>query len=444
MSRTTDLRLLTGIALLCRAAAGFPVWLAVLALRTGDGALLGTCCGILTAGAFAVMLWRRFADRICSPRIASALSVTGAAAASAACTVLLLHFLPGAYFTAGSLSAVTFFIVLRGSGRETAALFSPSYFSSFLTAAVIVTVLRSLTELRFPSGLLFGVTAAVCALWMILRNQLMLHRLICRRSDAGGTLPPEIRRSNLRLVLLIILLTAAVLLFREPLFRFAAMLGGALKQLALICVRALSAVYRWLSGNELPPDDIEQVPAGETPPPPQEGSPLWSLLLILLVPIIIVFWKIMLSDFFFALREMWQRFRARFAGARNRSAVSAAEDGAEYTDTETAARPENTAKKQRRSWNRALRAWHRQPDSAEKFYAGYALMLKAPAWEPDPPKPAETADEIRQRWAQTHEDVLGRMTEDLHADRYAQTGLPAGALSDAAAALESLRHMKER
>ncbi len=444
MKRTPYFGPLTALSLLCRAAAGFPFWLILLSLRTGRTEVHAVCSLALAAGAFALMLWKRHTDRRFSPRIAALLTGIGLLLTAGGCAYIILELIPGALFTAVLLPLITFSVLLYGAGSEPALLFTGAHMAAFLTGAVIAAVLMYAAHLPVPAGLLYGVTAAVSALWLLLCNQLMLDRLVSRRGDSAGEVPADIRKSNLRLVAVTVLLLAAVFLFRRPIYRLFSMFGDALALVIRTAFRAIAAAVRWLSGDDALPEPADTPQDAGEMPYPEEGNPLWALLLLMFVPIVILIWKNLLSDWIFDLRELFQRIRARLSGKRAQTAEAAPDGDAEYTDTETTARPAAAARRQRRSWIRSLRAWHRQPDSDRKFYAGYALMLEAPAWGDAPPNAAETACEIRERWKDTHDDALGSVTEDLHADRYAQTGLPAHAVADAAAALDRLRHEKNR
>lgn len=438
--RTDPLTILT---LLCRSAVGFPFWLLILSLRTGDQTVQAACCGILAAGAFAVMLWRRFAVRRFSAKQAFCLTGVLLLLTMALSVFLLLRLVPGSYIIVGTLPVFTLPAMLYGSDRPVSALFTGSHLTAFIIGVLFDTLLQSLTTLPFPMPLICAVTAAVCVLWLLLRNQLMLNRLVQRRGDTAGEVPADIRKSNLRMVVFTVLLLAFTLLFRRNIYRLFTMTGDALALLVRKLLHGLLALIRWLSGDgaeeagEILQQEEEEVV-------PQDGSALWSLLLLVFVPVVVVIWKNLISDWIFDLREAWRRFCSRLAAKRRAGRPAAEKDNEEFTDTESDARPVRAERRQRRSWNRSLRAWQRQPDSDAKFYAGYALMLEAPAWENGQPRPSETAAEIRQRWQESHADTFGRVTEDLHADRYAETGLPQGAVSDAAEALAALRREKRK
>lgn len=443
MANRLRLRPLTALALFCRAAVGFPVWLTVLSFRTGLPAAHMVCCGVLIGCALAVMLWKRFTDRHCSPRTAFFLTGLGLLLSAAAGTLLLLSRIPDAAFIAAALALLTAATALYGAGRAPDQLFTTSHLAVFLTFTALDGILIRSSSLPIPADFLFGGAAAVCICWLLLTNQFMLNRLVSRRSDTAGEVPPEIRKSNLRMVALTVGLGTAVFLFRRPIFGLFSMFGDALTVLIRAAFRGIAAVVRWLSGDDsiAASDPVPQEDAAM--PQPEGGSPLWSLLLLLFVPIVILIWRNLLSDWIFDLRERWQRFRRRMAAKRAKAAPAAAHDDAEYTDTETDARPDPSVRKRHRSWSRAVRAWNRQPDSDRKFYAGYTLMLTAPAWGSEPPQDAETAGEIRERWRQSHGDTLGTVTADLHADRYAEAGLPDTALADAAEALAALRNLRK-
>ncbi|MBQ5334722.1 MAG: hypothetical protein J6Z45_02105 [Oscillospiraceae bacterium] len=444
MHSDLKLRPLSALALLCRSATGLPFWLMMLALRTEDAAAQAECCAVLAAGGFLLMLLRRFFLRKYTAMKAFWLTVPVLLLIFAVCTALMLRQVPGAYAVIGILPAVTLPALLKGAERGPAGLFSVSHLTAFLTGAALSVAVQSLTKLPVSGQLLVAVTASVCALWLLLRNQLMLERLVRRRADAGGEVPADIRKSNLTMVTVTVLALLPVFLFRSQIYSGITMFADSAVSLMRWLWRGFLKAVLWLSGEDESLDlpDESQSP-GEVPYR-ETGNPLWSLLLLLLIPFVIVIWKNFISDWLFDLREAIERFINKLRENRRSAEPAAAADSGEYTDTETDIRPENAARRRRRSWIRTLRAWQRLPDSGEKFYAGYALMLEAPAWESEPPRPAETSAEIRQRWQEQHEDIFGKVTEDLHADRYAQTGLPESAVSDAADALGRLRREKRK
>ena len=77
------------------------------------------------------------------------------------------------------------------------------------------------------------------------------------------------------------------------------------------------------------------------------------------------------------------------------------------------------------------------PDGAEKYYAGYSLLLRAPAWGGDQPRASETVREICAHWAEQTGGGLDKVTADFQAHRYAENALPAGAVAEMEKALRT-------
>ncbi len=212
------------------------------------------------------------------------------------------------------------------------------------------------------------------------------------------------------------------------------MLGDALKTLIRLIFLGLSRLTAWLGGSTPEEPTETEEPGGAAQILQDDGSALWSLLLIPLIPFVIHIWKQFIGDWVFDISEWLRDFLARLRGGR---AVSAAAPGeaSEFTDTEALARPQqSTDRSQKKHWLRDYRKWRKTPDSAEKFYEGYALMCQAPAWGDSPPAPSDTALEI----AGKRDGTLDAVTEALHRNRYAQQPLPDSAVTEIGTVLEDM------
>ena len=245
--------------------------------------------------------------------------------------------------------------------------------------------------------------------------------------------PPDIRRSNFRLVLGCLVLAAAAILLREPLIWMIRQIGrgaGELLRLFFVLLTRLTAAL----GGDAPEAAEEAASDPGFNPPPEGASPLWSLLLLPFIPIVFWFWRQFADDWFFDLREWFGALRDKLRRGRAAEEIRTGAGG-EYTDVEENLRPQSVRmKKQRRSWARRLRQWQKMPDSPEKFDAGYTLMLSAPAWGDALPRPAETPLELCGRFG----DTLSAATDDLHAVRYAELPLPESSCADMQSALSAM------
>lgn len=433
MNILSHIKPLTAVALLCRTAAWFPLWMLVLALSQPEPMLLAAS-GILLAGGLLCQLWHRFlaqkiysnSGRVFRLNLLGLLLLTGGCGA-------LVWLVTHRLFSSVLLSCVTLPALSHGADRDPEQLWTMPHFAAHLTGAVVGGVLLSTTDLHVSAALLPAVMLCACG-FLLLRNQTMLIRLVSRRSTGEAEVPAEIRRSNLMLVLGCILLCAAVLLLRRPLSAMLGMLGNALKTLVRLLLLGLSRLTAWLGGNAPAEPTAPEDSDGAAQILRNEGSALWSLLLLPLIPVVVHIWKQFIGDWIFDISEWLRDFLARLRGGRAVGAAGAGE-ASEFTDTEELARPQQNAdRSQKRHWLRDYRRWRKKPDSAEKFYDGYALMCQAPAWGDTPPAPSDTALEIAGKRAGT----LDAVTEALHKNRYAQQPLPDSAVTEIGAVLEEM------
>ncbi len=429
----SQIKQLTALALLCRALAWFPLWMPVLAVSQPEPTLLAAS-GILLAGGLLCQLWHRFlAEKIYSDsgRVFR-LNLLGLLLLTGGCGVLV-RLLTQQTFASVLLACVTLPALSHGADRDPGRLWTDAHFIAHLTGAVVGGALLSVADLHVSAALLPVVMLCACG-FLLLRNQTMLIRLISRRSTGQTDVPADIRRSNLMLVLGCILLCAAVLLLRGPVTALLGMLGDALKTLIRLIFLGLSRLTAWLGGSTPEEPTETEEPGGAAQILQDDGSALWSLLLIPLIPFVIHIWKQFIGDWVFDISEWLRDFLARLRGGR---AVSAAAPGeaSEFTDTEALARPQqSTDRSQKKHWLRDYRKWRKTPDSAEKFYEGYALMCQAPAWGDSPPAPSDTALEI----AGKRDGTLDAVTEALHRNRYAQQPLPDSAVTEIGTVLEDM------
>ena len=453
-------RRLAAAAILCRSLAWFPVCMLLLSLRSSDGqirilkAMLSevmvtlnaadqvimpslTICGIsLALQMTARMIGERFRT---SPRTAFALKLA-AAIPAAALSVFLVFRLSGSLFSAAVLTAAAVLLPLRKLDSPPDKLFCQEHFAAFLTSVLISALLLYIAELPMLTGWFFAVTAVVSVTYLLLCNRFMLLRLVNRRSNTEAPVPQDIQRGNLILVVGVILLFAAVFLFRKPLIALLCLMRDTA---AKFCGYLLLLIIKADEKNAGIPEEEEIVEdVTNYLLTPGKASPLWALMWIPVIWVAWVIWRNLLSDWVFALRNAFERLLAFLRGGHVKAGrFTPPPDSDEYYDTETTERRGNSVKDIRRQWRRKLRAWKSLPDTREKFYAGYQLLLTAPVWEQKELRDADTVREIRQKWMQHHtpQEALDAVTEAFQHDRYAERGLPEQAIAELAAALDKLR-----
>ena len=280
-------KLLTVTAILCRSLAWFPVCILMLSLRAEqseirflmamfDEALTSfqsesqillpsaAVCAVSFAAQLAAHLFgRRFRT---APRKALALKAA-AAIPAAAISAIAVYLLSDSLFNAVVLTAAAVFLPLRGLDNPPGTFFTQSHFAAFLTAVSLSALLLHFAKLPMHAAWYLAVTATVAVLYLVLRNQFMLMRLVNRRSNVDTPVPQDIRRTNLILVLGLLLLFAAVFLFREQ-------IGAVLAWMRDTAAKAVFGLLV-LFGKALDkmPVDTAFEEEGEMPPPAQ-GSPL--------------------------------------------------------------------------------------------------------------------------------------------------------------------------
>ncbi|MBR4199859.1 MAG: hypothetical protein IKQ91_01100 [Oscillospiraceae bacterium] len=432
--------LLTGAALFCRCAAWYPVWLLLLSLCQKAGML--PAMGILLLCAFAAaaavrIVRMHFRPSSQWPRILSAAVILSAAAASG----WFVYRLTGSVLTAGVLTALTVFVPQRHIDAEPDMLFPDNGYIAFLTGSVLVSILLSAAHLPVSSNLTLGTVGGLSAVYFLLRNQFMLLRFVNRRSRTETDVPREIRRSNLALVTVVIVLLTLVWIFRAPLVQLLEWMIDAAKWAVFTVLKFLTAITAKLGGDA--PEASEGVDEAEMISQYYTGrrNPLWLLLWVPIIAVTVHIWRVFLSDWAeeirYRLGMLLKRLRSRNAENDAQRPVRGEQD---YYDTETVLRKEQSRKKRQAQWRKSVLRWQKQPDSAEKFYEGYRLMLAAPCWAADELQDSDTVREIREKWLRQHTppELLNTVTDAFHTDRYAELGLPADAIAELGKALLAL------
>lgn len=437
--------ILTGTALFCRCAAWYPIWLLVLSLGKAGGVYASMCTLLLCSvpAAVCVRICRlHFRKNSLRARFFSAAATVLAAAAS----IYMVRHFSGSLIAACITAGLTVLCPLRGIEAEPEDLFPVNAYVAFLTGAVIVTAMLSVAHLPAHSGLTLCAVGLISALYFLLRNQFMLLRFVNRRSSTEADVPKEIRRSNLMLVLGVILLLAVLWVFRAPLLHLMAWMQDAARWLAGTLLELITRLIARLGGNAPDPMPAD---TGSTAPEPSfhgKSNPLWMLLWIPVFAIALYMWRTLLSDWVYDIRLWISQLLRKFRHDEDAEAACRRNEAAEYYDTETVLRPEQTARKRRMRWKKALRRWQKLPDSTEKFYAGYQLLLQAPCWTDSELCDSDTVREIREKWMQHHtpQDALDAVTDAFHTDRYAEQGLPSEAIAALTHALQALTGITSR
>lgn len=331
------------------------------------------------------------------------------------------------------LSAVTALYGNSLAEKEPDDLYEAHAFIGFLTLETASLILLHMVKISVSMPFALCLTAYQAIVFLLLRNHYHLLRLVNRRSAAAIPVPEDIRRANLRLILLLIGAGAVIFLLRAPLIALLELLLAGGKQLLALIGRGLVSLIHFLGGSA--PEDPSSSDSAEpmSPSPLAEGNPLWSLLLLLVIPMVIFIWKVLFSGY---LRELLEALRQRMANREQRSGSRQQGDTNEYEDFETfcGENTERNAPDSQRRWKKAYRQWKKLPDTEEKLQKGYALLMSAPAWGDAQPLPPDTPREILQKGRETLpaavHDPMTALTEDYQQTRYGRQPMPPRTLGE--------------
>ena len=440
MQKRNHGRILTGGALLCRSGEWFPLWVLMLSVFSGISRI-AFCCAALFLLAAAGAVTARLSFRMRNASAAGRLRVIFALL-SAACGTGILRLLTGKLVIPAALALITQFTVMSGADQPTEKLYPFGAYLGFATGTVLAAPMLRAVSLPVPETLLFSVMCTVSAVYFLMRNQFMLYRMVSRRSHTGAAVPVEIRRSNLILVCGVMLTIAVLFLFRGWFFALMRAFRELLAAAAGAVMRCIVRLIAWLGGN--PPEEAEapvpEMNGAQREDAGRDGS-LFMLFWIVIAAVVLYMLRIVLPDWISRLREAFADWMQKL---NRKGAVRHYGSSGEYTDTETAALPVADKRAEKRKWKKEYAAWRKLPDDSAKFYAGYQLLLRAPAWEKGALRRSDTVIEVQKKWAQDYEPetLLGNVTADFEADRYAGEGLPGHALADITQVLESLKKAK--
>lgn len=400
--------------LLSRILTLFPVWVTVICFASPYNALPLRCCGLLLLCGVLPALVGRF-TKIGQKRAIRGIFVC-------LCAVGCIFATRGGIgnVAAVSLSVITAIFGSLSSQKESDRLFDRAMFVGYLTLETVSLILLAVVEISVSMSLAIGLTAYQSVVFLLLCNRYHLLRLVNRRCDGGMAVPTEILRSNRRTVIGIIVGCAVIFLLSKPIIALLQLLlDGGIALIGLLGKGIISLIHT-MGGNApaAPSDSTEDT----TPAPmPMEGSnPWWSLLYLLIVPMVVLLWHFVLRDF---LHDLFADLRQRMGRVQSRSHDTQINPHREYEDIETLCEAEETIDRGAlRSWKKACRKWRKMPDSEQKLQEGYRLVLSAPAWGDAQPLPSETPREISQRGEQALPPVthaqLEQLTEDYQQIRY--------------------------
>ena len=427
------------LGITCRSLGWFPVWLLLLVISQQTQSAVLLCSAMFFGTGLLCGVWQRIRKVVLRHRMrafSAFLLILPPAAAGAG-----TFFLTQRIFTACFMPLVMMIFCIKGAASDTAKIYDRTLYIFTLTGAVLTALMFKVTQLNPQTVLMFSLTAAVSAGYLILRNQCMLQRLVSRRNDGGGVVPKDIRRHNLYLVAGILVGLSLLLLLREPVADFFTGIARGLVTLFVMGIKFITSIVSKSEGDPLDGTEADAAQQAEQLAEAGTSSPLWNLIWIPIILVMFFFWRMIFRAYAYDIREWFRKLREQM---HRKPAVREfhAETG-EYTDTETDALPEDVtgSRAQHRKWAKQFKAWEKTPDSPEKFYAGYQLLLSLPAFEPHP-EDADTVLEVLEKWHKYRENELDTVTDEFSSDKYEEKGLASSAVSDMHTALLAVSKLK--
>ncbi len=434
--------LLELLALMARTLCLLPVWLmlSTIATKAAISPLLYCSvlffCGVLTAVTVRIGTLYQTTRPLRSKLLRCAVML-----AAAFCAIWFCRFRIGIP-CALLLTGITILFCAGSAKRDAEQLFDTNAFVGFLTLHTLAAIMLHSIELSPPLYFMISAAAAETAVYLLLRNQYTLLRLVNRRSDDTLPIPAEIRRTNLQLLLLLSGSAAILFLFSKPLAALLGILGNTAKWLLRVFLQGITHLLDTLSGGQ-PVESVPVPDAGTLPPPNNtDANPLWNLLWLLLIPPVLWIWKTLLSDWFYDIRLRLTSFHLRRQTHNGEPEIHSAESG-EYTDIETICTPIEDApqKAVQRLWKKRYRKWKASASSLDKFNEGYRLMLTAPAWKQQPHRsdtPLEILAFSKIQMPVTAQQPLAQITDAFAQIRYAEQPMPLEALTAMEQTLQQL------
>ncbi|MDD5947816.1 MAG: DUF4129 domain-containing protein [Oscillospiraceae bacterium] len=394
--------------LLSRILTLFPIWVTVICFASPNHATPLHCYGLLLLCGMLPALLGRF-TKIGQKRVLRGIVVC-------LCAVGCIFATRSGVgdVAAVSLSVVTAIFGGLASQKESDGLFDRATFVGYLTLETVSLILLAVVEISVSMPLAIVLTAYQSIAFLLLCNRYHLLRLVNRRCDGGMPVPTEILCSNRRLVIGIILGGAGIFLLGKPIIVLLQhLLDGGIALLVLLCKNIIALIRTMGGGAPAAPSDSTE-DATPAPVPIAGSNPWWSLLYLLLIPMVVFIWRVLLRDF---LGDLLGSLRQRMRRVQSRGQEAQINTHREYEDIETFCAAEDTVDRAAlRSWKRACRKWKKMPDSEKKLQEGYRLVLCAPAWGGAQPLPSETPQEILQRGAQALPPVVHGRLEQFTAD----------------------------
>lgn len=425
--------------LISRVLTLFPIWVTVICFASPYNTLPLHCCGLLLLCGILPAFVGRFT------RIGQKRAVRGIFACLCALGCIFATRGGIGNVAAVLLSVVTAIFGSHSSQKESDVLFHRSVFVGYLTLETVSLILLAVVEITTSMPLAIGVTAYQSVVFLLLCNRYHLLRLVNRRCDGNMVVPTEILRSNRRVVIGIILGCAIVFLLSKPMIvLLQLLLDGGIALLGLIGKGMISLIGTMGGDAPAAPSDATE-DATSAPMSVDDGNPLWSLLYLLIIPMVVLIWHFVLRDFF---GDLLENLRQRMGRVQSRSQDVQVRAHREYEDIETLCDVEDKMTQAAlRSWKKAYRKWKKMPDSEQKLQEGYHLMICAPAWGEVQPLPSETPREISQKGEQAlsalvHEQ-LERFTTEYQQIRYGGDALPPHTLQALAQLLNDASNQHE-
>ena len=353
-------------------------------------------CGVCGAG-LRVLLERR-ARRLTGP----ALAVCGLLLAAGSFFLFGAGLLPGVPVAAACLAAFVIGdrLVILPYDAAASRFFFVTALASYLLGGTVLFVLDFSFGFEGSYLPLALMLFAVLAIHELACNQAQIDFLMQRRGHRMDQLPSRIRRYNLALVLLILLVILCGLLFYRPIGSALLLIGEVLRQAVILLLRGIGWLMSLFTFEESSGEEAVMEPQEMFPMEGEESGANsdWVIVVLFLLLVALAVWK--RREILAAIRRtiaaLWEKLRG-LVTVRRREASGEEEPG--YFDTVEELSRERQGFRlftpsAARVWKRDLRALRRLPEGSGKLRAGYALLARGLALTGVKVRPSDTPAEL--------------------------------------------------
>ena len=314
----------------------------------------------------------------------------------------IFNFSPTAPFVISLIAiGVSYFLVWKKSPKDYSAIIDKKMLTAYCVLSLIAVIAFWAMKVSYSRMTLVWGLFYLASCYALSQDQSNIDFMMERRKHKLEHLPDAVRGRSLKL-------TLAVIAAGFICVRLAPQFGWLFSQLFTGIKVILLAVFRFIWNLIPAAEPSEEVEETITSEPggfggmgaSDEGSPWWDYIMWPLLTLAVC-WLIYTyrDDIMRSLITFWRTLRQKVKGAlfsSSRRAGITADGEGEYEDevvelsAEEVKENRDASSFKLRQWKKAVRLWHAQPDTEEKYREGYRLALDWLLWKKVPLTPSDT------------------------------------------------------